>query len=700
MSGTPLLDVRDLSVTFGAVTAVDGLSVQVRSGEMVGIVGESGSGKSVTAASILRMLTPPGRVVSGSISYAGRDVLAMGEAEVRELRGSAISMVFQDPMSSLNPVLRVQTQLVEALQAHGKFDGAKAQPRAVEMLRRVGIPSPETRIRDYPHQFSGGMRQRTMIAMGLGNDPGLLIADEPTTALDVTIQAQVLEVLRRLNQELGTAIVLITHNMGIVAELCQRVVVMYAGQVVEEGPVDQIFAHPDHPYTEGLLRSVPRLDSSRHGRLYSIEGQPPQPGSVPAGCPFHPRCAYRIERCASERPPLAELSNIHLSACWVTQAGLELNAAPAGKPAEANPDAQRPSASAAPLLQVRGLVKHFQVGGGLLRRAETVHAVDGVDLEVGAGETLGLVGESGCGKSTLGRVVLGVYPPTAGSVFFDGVEVGRGDQSMLRSQAQMIFQDPFGSLNPRLTVGQMVAEPLQVHGLARGAAATERVAELLEMVGLSRRHAGRYPHEFSGGQRQRIGIARALAAGPKLLVADEPVSALDVSIQAQIINLLQDLQDRLGLSYLFIAHDLAVVRHLSDRVAVMYLGKVVETAPTEALFAKPLHPYTLSLISAAPVADLKPASRPPRIVLQGDLPSPVRPPQGCRFHTRCPIGPIAHPERTICIEQEPQLSWSLSQPIGRRLDGGPSSTAGTNGERAVACHFAGEAVTAGGRSRT
>ena len=317
MSGTPLLDVRDLSVTFGAVTAVDGLSVQVRSGEMVGIVGESGSGKSVTAASILRMLTPPGRVVSGSISYAGRDVLAMGEAEVRELRGSAISMVFQDPMSSLNPVLRVQTQLVEALQAHGKFDGAKAQPRAVEMLRRVGIPSPETRIRDYPHQFSGGMRQRTMIAMGLGNDPGLLIADEPTTALDVTIQAQVLEVLRRLNQELGTAIVLITHNMGIVAELCQRVVVMYAGQVVEVAPVDDIFADPRHPYTLGLLNSIPRLDRPVTAELVPIEGSPPDLLNRPSGCPFQPRCTYSVAQSLEQRPPLEEVRPRHHVACWV-----------------------------------------------------------------------------------------------------------------------------------------------------------------------------------------------------------------------------------------------------------------------------------------------------------------------------------------------------------------------------------------------
>ena len=650
---------------------MDGVSFQVAAGETVGIVGESGSGKSVTAASILRMVTPPGRIVGGSITYRGRDVLAMSEPEVRKLRGDAISMIFQDPMSSLNPVLRIQTQLVEALDAHEKYGGGKARPRAIQMLRKVDIPSPETRIRDYPHQFSGGMRQRAMIAMGLGNDPGLLIADEPTTALDVTIQAQILEVLRKLNREFGTAVVLITHNMGIVAELCRRVIVMYAGQMVEEGPVAQVFARPDHPYTEGLLRSVPRLDSVRHGRLYSIEGQPPQPGEQPSGCPFHPRCAYLIERCASQRPPLAELSSGHRSACWVTQAGGALGAAPEGATTRGR-QVSDVAADGAPLLQVRGLVKQFEMGGGVLRRRTTVHAVDGVDLHVGAGETLGLVGESGCGKSTLGRVVLGVYPPTAGSVRFDGADIDSADQSHLRRYAQMIFQDPFGSLNPRLTVEQMISEPLSVHGIARGTAVRTRVGELLEMVGLSRRHATRYPHEFSGGQRQRIGIARALAAGPKLLVADEPISALDVSIQAQIINLLQDLQAELGLSYLFIAHDLAVVRHLSDRVAVMYLGKIVESAPTAELFANLLHPYTRSLISAVPVPDPRPQARPARIVLQGDLPSPTAPPRGCRFHTRCPIGPLANPERRICIEQEPPLDPHRPGHL-------------------AACHFAGEA---------
>jgi peptide/nickel transport system ATP-binding protein len=675
----PVLEVRDLVTSFttdrGLVRAVNGVSFDVAAGETLALVGESGSGKSVTAMSLLRMVRPPGRIVSGEIRYHGRDLMGLSETKMRAVRGGGISMIFQDPASSLNPVMRIRDQLVECMRTHGKFTGAQARERALDLMARVGIPDPDARIADYPHAFSGGMRQRVMIAMALANEPDLIIADEPTTALDVTIQAQILELLARLNAELGTAIVLITHNLGVVARSCQRVAVMYAGRIVEQAPVDDLFAAPRHPYTRALLAATPHLSASRDLPLVPIEGRPPDLSAPMSGCGYAPRCTAALDRCHHEEPPVYETDGKRREwACWV--AGPDGDLPPAPLPADlAVHPASRSHGEA--LLEVRDLSKTFETRrrlGGIRRRTASVSAVDGVEFSIFPGETLGLVGESGCGKSTLAKVLLGVHPATGGSIRFDGRDVGQLRGQALRwyrSQTQLVFQDPMSSLNPRLTVNDTVGEPLLIHRLAKADSVKARVAELLELVGLEPQMATRYPHEFSGGQRQRIVIARALAVNPKLLVCDEAVSALDVSLQAQIINLLQELQRKLGLAYLFIGHDLAAVRHISHRIMVMYLGQVIESGPSEAITAGPQHPYTASLLSAVPDPDPVRERERERIVLAGDVPSPVNPPQACRFHTRCPIGPRANPGRTICATQRPLLR-----------EVGPGQYA--------ACHFPGE----------
>lgn len=685
---SPVLEVKGLSTVFrtrsGSITAVDGVSFELYPGETLGVVGESGSGKSVMATSIMRMVRSPGKIVGGEIKFKGQDLLSLPEPEMRRVRGEGIGMVFQDPLTALNPVMTVGKQVAESLIAHGKPPEA-ARKRAVELLRMVGITDAEHRFHDYPHQFSGGMRQRVVAAIALSNDPEVLIADEPTTALDVTIQAQILDLLKHLSEELGTAVILITHDMGVVAELCDRALVMYAGRVVESAPVSKLFTRPKHPYTWGLMRSVPGVKESRERRLLSIGGQPPDPGALPPGCKFHPRCQFKIDRCTSEEPQLDLVGNgsNHHAACWVTQEGVDL---PASSPSDDRIAAITPEVAAAsetagngPLLELKDVYTYFDVTSGIIfkRRIGRVKAVDGVSLSLRAGETLGLVGESGCGKSTLARAILGITPVTSGSILLRGEDITRatGKQlQQLRRRIQMIFQDPYASLNPRMTISDIVGEPLEVHGICTGREKAARVGELLELVGLSRRFAMRYPHELSGGQRQRIGIARALTLNPDLLVCDEPVSALDVSIQAQIVNLLADLQDELSLAYLFIAHDLAVVRHLSEKVAVMYLGKIVELGDTEAIYHEPRHPYTLSLLSAVPSMEAATTRKRERIVLTGDLPSPKDPPRGCRFHTRCPIGPMRNPERTICKEEEPPL------------------TATRQGQLA-ACHFSGDLET-------
>ena len=659
----PVLQVRDLVTHFttprGVVRAVDGVSFDVRAGETLALVGESGSGKTVTAMSLMRLVRPPGRILSGRVDYHGRDLLELSEQEMRQVRGTGISMVFQDSMSSLNPVMRIRTQLEEAMLAHGKFSGQEARTRAVELMQRVGIPDPEARLADHPHSFSGGMRQRVMIAMALANRPDVIVADEPTTALDVTIQAQILELLDELNRELGTAILLITHNLGVVARSCQRVAVMYGGRIVEQAPADQLFAEPRHPYTRALLAATPHLAADRDTPLVPIEGRPPDLLAPIPGCAYAPRCDAAIERCHREQPPTyVDEAGVRGWECWVSGPEGVLPPPSTGTRADV---ARAEAASGESLLSVEDLVKTFPVKRrtGVLRRTTAqVSAVDGVDFSIGPGETLGLVGESGCGKSTVARTLLGIHPPTSGTIRFDGRDVGllHGDDlRWYRSQVQLVFQDPMSSLNPRLTVGDALAEPLVVRGLATGDGATRRVDELLDLVGLDPQAASRYPHEFSGGQRQRIVIARALAVNPRLLVCDEAVSALDVSLQAQIVNLLQDLQRRLGLAYLFIGHDLATVRHISHRILVMYLGQVVESGPSELITASPQHPYTASLLSAVPEPDPARERSRERIVLSGDVPSPLSPPPACRFHSRCPIGPRANPERTICATERPPL---------------------------------------------
>jgi peptide/nickel transport system ATP-binding protein len=674
----PLLQVSDLRTWFftdaGVVRAVDGVSFTLHRGETLGIVGESGSGKSVAAKSIMNLLEEPARIVAGSIRFRGREITALPEDALRKIRGAEIAMVFQDPMTSLNPVLRISRQLIETMTAHDRFTPDAARTRAAALLGRMGIAGPERVLDSWPHQFSGGMRQRVMLAMGFANEPALILADEPTTALDVTIQAQILDLLRALNADLGTAVILISHDLGVIATICSRVLVMYAGEVVEEGRPQDLLTDPRHPYTWALLHAAPRLDGEAGDRrLATIEGQPPDARAWPEGCRFRARCPFAVDACAQHPallpiPALSPMTADRSARCWVTQGGEALHPPPPRAAAEAA--APRPDTTPAPLLDVQGLVKHFELPReNFLEPHRVLRAVDGVDLQVFPGETVGLVGESGCGKSTIARLLMRLEEPTAGRIVFDRQDISHASQSAirpLRRRMQMIFQDPYASLNPRMTVGEILAGPLRLHGLARSAAdARARVAELLNLVGLPPEAAARFPHEFSGGQRQRISIARALAVEPVFVVGDEPISALDVNIQAQIINLMIGLQERLRLTYLFIAHDLAVVRHISDRIVVLYLGRVVETAPAAELFRHPLHPYTASLISAVPT--LHAAGARQRIVLSGEVPSALNPPSGCHFRTRCPA---AAPR---CAAETPPLAEL------------------TQGHR-VACHFPGSVV--------
>ena len=646
----PLLEVQDLRTSFftdaGEVKAVDGVDFTINENETLGMVGESGCGKSVTSLSVMRLIDSPGRIVGGSIRFRGDELLTKSVSEMQKIRGNEISMIFQEPMTSLNPVHTIGAQIGEALVLHQKLSHHEAMLKAAEMLKLVGIPSPDQRINEYPHELSGGMRQRAMIAMALSCNPKLLIADEPTTALDVTIQAQILDLMKKLKNTIGSSVVIITHDLGVVAELADNVVVLYAGQVVEYADVKTLFDRPRHPYTIALLESIPRLTDDRGRKLFPITGSIPDPLHLPGGCPFHPRCRFAQDVCAVENPPLTAGDDGSKVRCWMH---VESHAAHF---ANMNRTAPRivvedavpgPAADVAeshavrPLLHVRNLKKYFPVRGGVFRTiVSNVHAVDDVSFDIMKGETFGLVGESGCGKTTTGRVALRLLEPSAGEVEFDGrpiLDLRMKAMRRVRREMQIIFQDPFASLNPRMTVADIVGEGFAIHHVNGTGSRIEKVAELMRVVGLQPDYMRRYPHQFSGGQRQRIGIARAIALNPKLIICDEPVSALDVSIQAQIINLLEDLQERLKLSYLFIAHDLSVVKHISDRVAVMYLGKIVELAETDELFSNPLHPYTEALLAAVPVPDT--TAQRDRIVLPGDVPSPTDPPSGCRFHTRC-----------------------------------------------------------------
>jgi len=629
-----MLEVKDLRLGFVAgrqtQAAVDGISFAIAQGETFALLGESGCGKSVTAQGILRLLPSAGRVLGGSVRFGGEELLTLPEAAMRSLRGARMAMIFQEPATSLNPVLTVGRQIGEVLERHRALTGEPARRRMLELLRQVGIADGERRLGEYPFQLSGGMKQRVMIAIALAGEPELLIADEPTTALDVTVQAQILDLLAALQAERGMGMLLITHDLGVVARMAHRIGVMYAGELVEAAGRESFFAAPRHPYAQALFAALP--DVSRRGRqLASIPGQVPALAAMPAGCRFAGRCPQAAAICHEQPPAWRSVADGHAVRC---------HAPATASPAEPGQPAAMPASGAGRhLLEAAHLKVHFPIRKGILQRTVGhVRAVDDVSLAIAPGRTLALVGESGCGKTTVGKALLQLIPPTAGSVTLAGGElVGLSGQRLraARRRMQMVFQDPFASLNPRLRVGEIIAEGMAALGLekhpARQAAA---VAALLRQVGLPAEAAERFPHEFSGGQRQRVAIARALAVQPELLICDEPTSALDVSVQAQILNLLKTLQSELGVAYLFITHNFAVVEYLAHEVAVMYLGRIVERGEADEVLRAPRHPYTQALLSAIPPPRLDGGGQ--RIRLDGEAPSPANPPPGCHFHPRCP----------------------------------------------------------------
>jgi len=645
----PILAVEDLRTVFRTgketIHAVDGISFDIRAGETVGLVGESGSGKSVTARTLLGLIRNPGAVESGEIRFRDTDVLQTGWDEHR----GDIAIVFQDPLNSLNPVYTVGNQIREALRIHQGLRGTAAKARAIELLEDVGIPDAPRRVEEYPHQFSGGMQQRAVIALALACDPDLLVCDEPTTALDVTIQAQILDLLDDLQREEDLAICFITHDMGVIEDTADRVNVIYAGEIVEHAPTAELFANPQHPYTRALLESIPgRTPPDEH--LPTIEGEVPTATEPATNCRFAPRCPAATETCSSVHPEHVDVGAegvAHTASCLIHDEAhpevRDVSSAADETPGSTQSTARRDRTAAAgereAFLELRDLQTYYS-SDSPLDREPPVKAVDGVSLDIRRGETLGLVGESGCGKTTLGRTIAGLEAATGGEILADGRDVTDLSGSALREwqrEVGVVFQDPEESLNDRMTVGQIVGEPLEAHDWGTKAEREERVFELLDQVGLLEEHFYRYPHQFSGGQRQRIGIARALALEPEFVVLDEPVSALDVSVQARIINLLEEIQDELDVTLLFIAHDLAVVRHIADRVAVMYLGNILEVGPTDRVFDAPANPYTLSLLSAIPGSTSPAPADLERVTLRGTPPNPRYPPAGCPFATRCPV---------------------------------------------------------------
>lgn len=674
-AGRPLLELRDLDTDIalrrGTVHALDGISLDVASGQTLGVVGESGSGKTMTALSIMGLLPPGGRVTGGQILFEGRDLRSLPTDEVRRIRGVRMGMVFQDPLTSLNPTIRIGAQVAEPLRVHKRVGRAEARDRAIEILRRVGMPRPERIVDNYPHELSGGMRQRVAIAMALVCSPSLLIADEPTTALDVTTQRQILELIDDLREEFGMAVILVTHDLGVIAGRADRVAVMYAGRVVETAATEHLFHAPRHRYTEALMRALPESairDSGGHDRLISIPGLPPDLSGPLTGCRFAARCSYVSDECRTTDPSL--IPGTHQHACLhpvPTPAVASTDPArvePAAEPARVDPAAEPVTAAPAevtelPVLSVRNLIKNYPVHGrGLLRRAAgQVSAVADVSFEVRPGETFGLVGESGCGKSTVGRLSVGLERPSAGQIVLDGTDLtdltGRERRRMHR-QVQLMFQDSYAAMNPRMRVDAILAEPLEIQKVGDSSARQARIATLLDQVGLSRRALERYPHEFSGGQLQRIGLARSLALHPRLIVGDEPVSALDVSIQAQVLNLMRDLQRELDLAYIFISHDLSVVDYMADRIGVMYLGKLVEIGPAREVVRAARHPYTQALVDAVPSITPDRVATRDGTTIRGELPSALDPPTGCRFRTRCPRA------ADICTT-EPPLVGGLHQ---------------------------------------
>ncbi|HEY1918386.1 MAG TPA: ABC transporter ATP-binding protein [Streptosporangiaceae bacterium] len=672
----PLLDITGLKTEIrlkrAVVHALDGVDLAVERGQCVGLVGESGSGKTMTAMSIMQLLPNGGHLTDGKIMLEDRDLRQFDNDQMRKIRGNEIGMIFQDPMTSLNPTMTVGNQIAETVRLHRGASKAEAMGRAIETLELVGMPSPKRRALDYPHQLSGGMRQRAMIAMALACEPKLLIADEPTTALDVTIQKQILELIDELRQRLGMSVILVTHDLGVIAGRADKICVMYAGRIVETTSTEALFANPRHPYTEALFESLPETGADRGTRLYSIPGMPPDLTLDLKGCRFAPRCRYAQDKCRETEPVLTGETELHKYACFFPVgaeekvAGNRVVAVEEVKEPEGEPLPE--SNIGQPILDIRHLIKDFPITAGavLQRKVGTVSAVADVSLTIRTGETFGLVGESGCGKTTIGRLVVGLEKVTGGHIFFQGEDLTKLSERQMRKRRrkiQLMFQDSYASMDPRMRVGAILREPMVIQGIGNKREQLQRIEQLLDEVGLPRTAVQRYAHEFSGGQRQRLGLARALALRPDLVVADEPVSALDVSIQSQVLNLMLDLQKVRELTYIFISHDLSVVRYLSDRIGVMYLGKMVEVGPASAVYARPVHHYTKGLIDTVPTADPVAEKAKAHEGIKGELPSAIDPPSGCRFRTRCPAA------QDLCAQEEPPLrAFSL------------------NGHRA-ACHF-------------
>jgi peptide/nickel transport system ATP-binding protein len=678
----PLLRVQDLRVAFamrsGSVSAVEGVSFAIEPGECLGIVGESGCGKTTTGLAIMGLLAGNGRVTGGQILFEGTDLATLSDDQLGHFRGNDVALIPQDPLTSLNPTTRIGKQIAEGFKIHRGASDAEAQKRVLEVLEMVEMPRPKERIRQYPFELSGGLRQRVIIAMGLVCEPKLLIADEPTTALDVTIQAQILDIFDRLRAELSMSIMLITHDMGVIAGRTDRVVVMYAGKKAEEASTSELFRKMHHPYTRALLASVPQLDTTSKVTLRHIPGTPPDLSETLVGCRFAPRCTNATEKCRLEDPPFIVDETGHGFACFHPVDGPSLVQEASTATAPVTHRAEHPV-----ILKVDSLVKEFPLRRGLFNRnAGAVQAVSGVSFEVREGETFGLVGESGCGKTTIGRLLVSIESPDAGSIFFNETDVtalsGRTARNA-RRERQMMFQDPYSSLDPRMKVRDIIREPLHIQHELSKADSYQRVDELMVAVGLDPRAGERHPHEFSGGQRQRIGMARALALNPKLIVADEPVSALDVSIQAQILNLMKQIQHDFGVSFVMISHDLAVVYYMADTIGVMYLGKLVEVGDAESVFRTPVHPYTQGLLDAVPVADPDAMKQTRAITVKGELPSASDPPSGCRFRTRCPRA------QDICAAEEPATisygprhlaacHFPLRQPVSLSRSGGDATS--------------------------
>lgn len=684
MANSPLLDIRDLhtdiEIRSGVVHALSGVDLHVNAGETLGIVGESGSGKTMTALSLMGLLPQGGRVSSGQIILDGQDLTKLSLREKRKLRGTKVGMIFQDPLTSLNPTMKIGLQVCEPLRVHEKLSKKEALARAVEILKRVGMPRPEVVINNYPHQLSGGMRQRVMIAMALVCKPRILIADEPTTALDVTTQMQILDLIDELRDEYQMGVILITHDLGVVAGHTDRVAVMYAGRIVETAPTKTLFTEPKHRYTSSLMAALPECALAAGTKLFSIPGAPPSLTNLPVGCRFAARCLWATDECRAGYPDLSG-DDTHTFSCFhPVQKGDESPAALQAKlDTQKNGNEagaqQAPLVSSEVLLDVKEASREYEsAGSGFFKRDKgVVSAVDRVSITVKKGETYGLVGESGCGKSTMGRLIAGLERPSGGSIELDGRDLatlkGR-DAVTIHRDVQMMFQDSYAAMDPRMRIDQILAEPMSIQKTGNARQITERIMEIIEQVGLTEEILDRYPHEFSGGQLQRIGFARSLTLAPDLIVADEPVSALDVSVQAQVLNLMKDLQAELGLSYLFISHDLAVVQYMADRIGVMYLGRIVEEGPAKEVVENPKHPYTKALIDSIPVPDPEYSHDDRAIKLTGEPPSAVNPPEGCRFRPRCPfageeckIQPTLTDERHRVACHHPLLQIQLKEEV-------------------------------------